>query len=353
MNKKIIIGVIIGIISLIIIAMASFIVYFLVAIGPVNKDETVKFTIDSGTSTSTIIKNLKENDLIKDEFAAKLYVLLHKGSSFQAGTYDLNKNMSLEQIFLKFVNGDVINDNIEITFVEGKRIPDYVKTIANSLNVSEDEVNKVINDKDFLKELIDKYWFITDEILNKNIYYPLEGYLYPNTYQFKKDATIKDVIVKLIDNLALKLEPYKDEIIASKYSPHQLLTLASIVELEAANDEDRANVAEVFYNRMSIGMTLGSDVTTYYSAKKKFSDQLTLNELNECNAYNTRGSCVKALPVGPITSPSISSIKATIQPSENEFLFFVADKTKKVYFSKTSQEQGKVIDELKKANLWL
>ena len=99
--------------------------------------------------------------------------------------------------------------------------------------------------------------------------------------------------------------------------------------------------------------TLGSDVTTYYAVKKKFTDNLTINDLNECNAYNIRGNCVKALPVGRITSPSITSIKAAIEPGDNEYLYFVADKTKKVYFSKSSIEQGQVIEELKRANLWL
>ena len=353
MNKKVIIRVIIGIISLLLLMVIGFVVYFLINIGPVGKDERVDFKIESGTSTLNIIKNLKENDLIKDEFAAKVYLFLHKNASFQAGNYELNKNMSLEQILIKFVNGDVKNESIEITFVEGKRANDYANTIATKLNVSEAEVLKIMSDKDFLNELIEKYWFITDEILNKSIYYPLEGYLYPNTYQFAKDATVKDVIIKLIDTLSAKLEPYKEEIIASKYTPHQLLTLASIVELEAATDEDRANVSGVFYNRLSIHMSLGSDVTTYYATKKKFTDPLTLNELNACNAYNTRGSCVRALPVGPITSPNISSIKAAIEPADNEYLFFVADKTKKVYFSKTDQEQQQVIQDLKKADLWL
>ena len=353
MNKKVIMGVILGIVGVILLAAVSFVVYFLIAIGPVDKDETVLFKIESGTSTVNIIKNLKDNDLIKDEFAAKIYLFLHKGASFQAGTYELNKKMSLEQILLKFVNGDIKDDSIEITFVEGKRIPDYAKTIASKLEIDEKEVLNTMNNKEFLQELINKYWFITDEILNKNIYYPLEGYLYPNTHQFAKDVTVKDIIIKLIDNLGSKLEPYKDEIEKSKYTPHQLLTMASIVELEAASDDDRANVAEVFYNRLSIGMSLGSDVTTYYAVKKKFTDPLTMNDLYACNAYNTRGTCVKGLPVGPITSPNISSIKAAIEPADNEYLFFVADKTKKVYFSKTDQEQQKVIEDLKKNNLWL
>ena len=353
MNKKVVIGVVALILAVIILAVISFVVYFLINIGPVGKDEKVEFKIDSGTSTVTIIKNLKSNDLIKDEFAAKIFLFLHKGYSFQAGNYELNKNMSLEEILLKFINGDVKNDSIEITFVEGKRVSDYINTIATKLNISEEEVSKTLSDKEFLSELINKYWFITDEILNKNIYYPLEGYLYPNTYQFAKDATVKDIVVKLIDNLALKLEPYKDAIEKSKYSPHQLLTLASIVELEAATDEDRSNVAGVFYNRLNTGMSLGSDVTTYYAVKKKFSDPLTVNDLYACNAYNTRGSCVKALPVGPITSPNISSIKSAIEPSDNDYLFFVADKHGKIYYTKTNKEHDAKVAEIKANGDWI
>ena len=353
MNKKVIIGVIIGIVAVILITIISFVIYFLINIGPVGKDEVVKFNIESGTSTNSIIKNLKDNDLIKDEFVAKVYLYLHKGSSFQAGKYELNKNMSLEQILLKFVNGDVINDSISVTFVEGKRLVDYAKTLANGLNFEEKDVLNQLKDKEFLKELIDKYWFITDEILNEKIYYPLEGYLYPDTYQFDKNVTIKDAILKLINGLANKLESYKEQIENNKYSPHQLLTMASIVELEAATADDRLNVAGVFYNRLNTHMTLGSDVTTYYASHKTFQDELTVNDLAACNAYNTRGSCVPALPIGPIASPSSSALKAAIEPADNDYLFFVADKTKKVYFSKNAGEQAKVINELVQAGLWL
>ena len=353
MKKKIIIGVIIGIVSVIIIGIASFAIYFMINIGPVGKSEQVTFNIESGTSTNNIIKNLKNNDLIKDEFIAKVYLFLHKGTTFQAGKYQLNKNMSLEEIFLKFVNGNVIDDSIEVTFVEGKRLTDYAKTIANAFNLEEKDVLNQLKDKEFLNELISNNWFITEEILNDKIYYPLEGYLYPDTYKFDKDATIKDVILKLVNALGNKLNTYKKEIEDSKYTTHQLLTMASLSELEAATEEDRLNVAGVFYNRLNVHMTLGSDVTTYYASHKTFQDPLTINDLNDCNAYNTRSTCLFGLPVGPIAMSSLSAIKAAIEPADNDYLYFVADKTKKVYFSKTMEEQAKVINDLKQANLWL
>ena len=149
------------------------------------------------------------------------------------------------------------------------------------------------------------------------------------------------------------LNNLKDEIEASKYSVHELLTLASIVELEAASDEDRENVAGVFYNRLNDHWSLGSDVTTYYGARKTFKDTLLYADLEDCNPYNTRSNCVSSLPVGPIASPSISSIVAAIKPKDNDYYFFVSDKYKKVYFSKTSQEQAQVIQDLKNKGIWL
>ena len=99
-------------------------------------------------------------------------------------------------------------------------------------------------------------------------------------------------------------------------------------------------------------MTLGSDVTTYYAVGKDFSKNLSMKDLNSCNGYNTRGTCVSGLPVGPICSPGLSSIAAAIEPVENEYYYFVADKNKKIYFSKTNDEHINTINRLKNSNLW-
>ena len=152
------------------------------------------------------------------------------------------------------------------------------------------------------------------------------------------------------------LEQYKNSIGNNQYvnTVHKVLTLASIVELEGAKSDDRAGIAGVFFNRLKGGWNLGSDVTTYYAAQIDFSDRdLTQAELEEVNAYNTRSSSMAGkLPVGPICNPNIESIKAVINPKENDYYFFVADKNGKTYFSKTNGEHTAIIAELKSKGLW-
>ena len=99
-------------------------------------------------------------------------------------------------------------------------------------------------------------------------------------------------------------------------------------------------------------MILGSDVTTYYAVGKDFSNDLTIGDLNSCNGYNTRGQCVKGLPLGPIASSSLDSIVAAIEPTKHEYYYFVADKNGKTYFSKTYSEHNNIVRELKSKGLW-
>ena len=99
-------------------------------------------------------------------------------------------------------------------------------------------------------------------------------------------------------------------------------------------------------------MNLGSDVTTYYAEQKPFTEDLLLTELNECNAYNTRGNCFQGLPVGPISNPSISSIEAALNPATSDYYYFVADSSKKVYFNKTLTEHNQTVAKLKSEGKW-
>ena len=163
----------------------------------------------------------------------------------------------------------------------------------------------------------------------------MEGYLFPDTYEFYEDATLKDIVTKMLDNMEAKLEPYKENIEKSDYSFHEILTLASVVELEAGNSTDRNGIAGVFYNRLKRGDNLGSDVTTYYAIKADdFSKGLKQSELDSCNDYNTRGTCLMGkLPVGPICNPSIESIAAAVNPTKHSYLFFAADKNGVTYFT--------------------
>ena len=132
------------------------------------------------------------------------------------------------------------------------------------------------------------------------------------------------------------------------------MTLSSIIELEAAHSDDRAGVAGVFYNRLEGGWALGSDVTTYYAVQVDLNERdLYQSELDDYNAYNTRSSKMAGkLPVGPICNPSIVAIEATLNPKTHNYLYFVADKNKKTYFSTTAKEHDKTIQKLKAQGLW-
>ena len=324
-------------------------------IGPVNSNsKPILINIEKGDNYYNISDKLKEKNLIKSEFFYKLYLKINKPSPLTVGNYELNKTMSMQEIVE--VLSDSKNqkiDTIKLTFREGLNIRGIAQIIEEKTNIKkEDFINKV-SDKDFIKTIQKDYWFLTDDIYNEKIYYPLEGYLFPDTYEFeKKDIKSEKIITKMLDNTEKKLNNYKEKINSNELTIHQILTLASLVEQEAVTKEDRALVAGVFYNRLKTNMSLGSDVTTYYAAKKNLTESLTKDELTECNGYNTRCLTMKGLPVGPIANPSITAIEAAINPTDNEYYYFVADTSKKVYFNKTINEHNQTIAKLKKEGKW-
>ena len=223
MKKKVIIGVILGVL---LIAIGIPFILYNHNLKSVGTNEEKVFIIENGTSTIKVINNLKENNLIRDVFSAKVYAYLTK-PSIKAGKYSLNTNMSVKEIFDNLDSGNVINENIKITFKEAKRIPNYVSLIAENYPYTETEIYNTLKDTTYLNELIDKYWFITDDILDKDIYYPLEGFLYPDTYEFAKDATIKDIVNKMkVQNICLDLLTAKFYLLSYKQS-----NLSMIIEL--------------------------------------------------------------------------------------------------------------------------
>jgi len=350
----IIISSVLGIAALIILGCCIFYNINLKAVS--NKSIEVDFMVDSGSTYYGVISKLKDEGLIRNELVFKLYIKFNKVNDIEAGTYKLNKNMSVSEIVEVFSKGNTYNpDAIVITFKEGKHMRSIANTISQYTNNTEDDVYNLLKDTEYLKSLINEYWFINEEILNTRIYYSLEGYLYPNTYEFKnKDVSIKEIFKTMLDEMDKKLSNYKDDITNNKYTVHEILTLASIVELEGANSDDRAGIAGVFYNRLNNNIQLGSDVTTYYAAKIEMSDRdLYSSEINDANDYNTRSSHLAGkLPIGPICNSSIKSIEAVLYPKSHDYYYFVADINKKTYFSKTYQEHLSTRDDLIEAGLW-
>jgi len=249
---------------------------------------------------------------------------------------------------------NVKKNHAKLTFKEGINVLKMADIIEEKTGIKKEEFLNQINDEEYINTLIEKYWFLTDEVKNQDIYYTLEGYLYTDTYIFEKQQlNTKKIIETILKNTDKKFTEIKSDIENSEYTAHQLLTLASLVELEAVSDSDRGLVAGVFYNRLNNKWTLGSDVTTYYSAKKPMTESLTKAELDACNGYNTRCKTMQGLPVGPIDNPSLSAIKAVINPTETDYYYFVADSEKKVYFTKNANEHANIIAKLKKEGKWI
>ena len=351
--KKVLI-IILSILAFIILSSCIFYNLNLRAVSSNSKE--VEFMVDSGSNYYETISKLKEEGLIRSEFCFKLYIKFNKVNKLEAGTYKLNKNMSVSDIVKVFSKGNTYNpDAIVITFKEGKNMRSIASTISQYTNNTIDEVYNLLNDKEYLNQLINKYWFIDESILDNEIYYSLEGDLYPNTYEFSnKDVEVKEIFETLLDELDKQLSLYKTDLLSSNYNVHEILTLASIVELEGSKSDDRAGIAGVFYNRLNSNWALGSDVTTYYAAKIELSDRdLYKSELEDRNAYNTRSNYLAGkLPIGPISNPSIESIKAVLYPESHDFYYFVSDINGKTYFSKTYNEHIQARNDLIEAGLW-
>lgn len=318
-----------------------------------NSKELKDFSVEMGDNYMSLASKLKKSNLINSELFYKIYVKLNDPGVLKAGTYQLTENMGVKKIVETLSETEPIKDYISVvTFIEGKNMRYVGETISKNTDNTIDQVFDLMKDETYLDELISEYWFIDESIKNTDIFYPLEGYLFMDTYEFYKKATVKEIFKVMLDKMDIELSKFKNEINKSKYSVHELLTLASIVELESITNQDRAIVAGIFYNRLNSKWALGSDVTTYYALKKDNWNGLSASELAECNSYNTRSSCLIGLPVGPISNPSLSSITATMRPEANDYYYFVADCDSKNYFNKTEYEHNQTIVNLRKENKW-
>jgi len=339
-NKKILILIIC--ILTIVLFMVGLYFYGLTSVSK-NSDK-IKFTVSSGASTRSVIDDLYEAKIIKSKISTLVYIKLKGGIMIQAGSYELDRKNSTKEILNILSGGKVVNDTIFVTFVEGKRITHFVKTISEKFGYSEEEILRTMSDTDYLKDLINKYEFLDNSILNSDLYYPLEGYLFPATYEFYKDTSIESIIEKMLDKTGNILDNYNVSLEESNYSIHEILTMASIIENETMMAEDREIVSQVIYKRLNINMSLGMDVTTYYGAKKELSEELTKVDINTINAYNTRPTSFLGLPVGPICNPSEASIKAALNPSDTDYVYFYAEiSTGKLHFAKTYSEFQELI----------
>ena len=335
-KKMLIIPIIIAIAVVIIVGIGVVLFWYNSNLKSVAKEngEIIKVTIEEGMGISSISELLEKNDVIKSATVMKIYSKMNKINSLQAGNYEFDNTEDLPAIVKHIANGDIASAEFKITFIEGKNMRAIAETIAENTNNTEHDVFKLLKDED--------------------IYYPLEGYLLPDTYAFENEDVSVETIFSVMLNYMDKFLTENKENIPENLTVHQMLTMASMAELEGKSLEDRQEIIGVFFNRIYKKMNLGSDVTTYYPFKVDMGDRvLSVKELNTENSYNTRGpNMAGKIPIGPICNPSKSAMEATMNYTETDAYYFVADKNGKVYFTKNNDEHNKMIKTLKNQGLW-
>ena len=342
-TKKILLG---------LLVVFSFMVYsYFSALKPVGDDKPVVFDVSSGDTMNEVLENLENDGLIKDSFMAKIYVKINAKNALKVGSYELNGLMSTPDIIDTLIKPS--NYSLVIRLPEGSWAKDMAAILEDNLGFEAGTFISLWNNEEYVNTLIDKYEVLTSDILKnkKDVRVLLEGYLYPDTYNFTKNMSAKKITEFILDNTEKKYLSIKDEFSKSEMSVHDVFNLSSIVMYEAGDSSNQLMVAGVFMNRLKSDMKLQSSVTVCYTLYEfnGWQDcELFKNQKIE-SPYNTYLN--PGLPVGPILNPTIEAIKNTLNYTKHDYYFFVADVYEggdgTVYYSKTFEQHDKKVKELR------
>ncbi|HEM6340218.1 TPA: endolytic transglycosylase MltG [Streptococcus suis] len=338
---------------------------------PVNAKatEAVQVEIPEGSTTLDIGNILVDNKLIKNATVFNYYSKIKSYNNYQSGYYNLYQNMSVDDIAKALQESGTPTPQKEaagkILIVEGYTLAQIAQAVTNNTK-TEDKNDKTpftaeqfmatVTNQEFINRMVAAYpqLFASLPATDSGVIYQLEGYLFPAVYEYSDDTTIEELVEQMIAAMDTRLQPYYETIAAKNLTINEVLTLASLVEKEGSTDEDRRNIASVFFNRINAGMPLQSNIAILY-AQGKLGQETTLAEdagidtniESPYNIYWTAG-----LMPGPVDSPSVSAIEAVINASTTDYLYFVADVTTgTVYFAKTIEEHDQNVAKYVNAHL--
>ena len=352
-----------------IVLLVSFAIVFFVArtgmnyvlkkyVEPVDKNDAtpIEVTIPASSSASSIARILysacgyDQDGLISSTAAFKVYVdFVGKANSLKAGTYVFSKNMSIKQIVDELCEGNPPKATVKFTIPEGYTIENIAKVfLEKGLIQSEAELYDAARSGDaFLN-----FAFISDAAATKNAAarsYMLEGYLFPDTYEVYADASVETILIKMLNRFN---EVFSDEYLLRAQqlgmTMDQVVSLASLIEREAAAPDDFAKVSAVFHNRMTQDMLLQSCASLSYAlGETKY--VFTAPEQETESLYNTYK--YKGLPVGPVCNPGKAAIEAALYPNEqfltDGYLYFCNQNpavTSELVFAKTYEEHQQNVE---------
>lgn len=268
-------------------------------------------TVEDGASLSSVATSFSERHVVRSALALRAAVTIMGGErSVIAGDYQFHRPRSVFAIARLITTGTFGLEPERIYIPEGSMTTEMAKIYARHLPRFDQET--------FLK-----------------LAQPLEGYLYPDTYFFFPNATEEQVVKTMLSNFELQVKDLREAIASSEHSFEEIIVMASLLEKEAHRYADRQRIAGVLWRRIDIGMALQVDAAFLYFLGRTTYD-LTLEDLQIDSPYNTYK--YKGLPPGPITNPSVSSIRAALDPIDTGALFYLADRHGNTYYSKTYEE---------------
>ena len=305
----------------------------------VKNGKEIEVTIEQGSSTREVGTVLKEAGVIRYEFPflVKMYFSDYKGK-IRYGTFKLNDGMSLDTIVKTLATGGALKEEQSFTIPEGYS----VKMIANKL-----EKEKIMTAEEFLTA-VDKasenFVYAQNLPAKEQVFYQLEGYLFPDTYYLSENMTGDELVAKILEEFNQKFDASRQEAaVALGMSVEEVLIRASLVQKETERPEEYPTIAGVINNRLAKNMNLQFDSTVVYAMTEGLYgvDRVLYDHLKIESPYNTYLN--KGLPVGPICNPSLEAIDGVLHPEENEYLYFQTDAVKNdgsnLYF-KTYEEHA-------------
>ena len=300
--------------------------YIYINSAPGSLSEDVIVEIKRGSSFYAAANRLREKGVINSVRLFRIYAGLDGfQSKIKAGEYLVRPAMTAKEIAATLVKGDVVS--YKITIPEGYNL----YQIADLLEEKGIVVKKAFIEKAFDKQLMSRMGV-------EGVSF--EGYLYPETYFFTKNMKAKDIIARMRagsrDKFTRKLKDRSKEI---GLTPHQVIILASIIEKETGNPDERPIISAVFHNRLKKKMRLQTDPTVIYGMIETYDGNIRKKDLLKKTPYNTYR--MSGLPLGPIANPGIDSIMAALYPADVGYIYFVSMNNGSHVFSRTLKEHNK------------
>ena len=302
------------------------------ALQPVNeKSENQSFEVEEGATLKQVAVNLKKSNIIRNSTLFRLAGrLMGYDHHIKTGEYRLSGAIPPLKILETLKKGRIITH--PITIPEGFNL----EQIAHLL-----EQKGLSSKVSFLEQTRDASLIARLGLSGDT----LEGYLYPDTYRFRRNVTAGRVIEVMVKRFLDIVTPLEAQMKNSGMTLNQVITLASIVEKETGRPEERPMIARVFLNRLEKNMRLESDPTVIYGIND-FNGNLTRKDLRTKTPYNTY--IIRGIPPGPIANPGLAAISAVLNPAEGNFFFFVSKNNGTHHFSQTLKEHNRAVRKFQK-----